>query len=671
MRRLLFLLALGCSSAPPPEPPGGVVGAERCASCHPEAYASWRRSAHFRNLAEPTPESVLGKLDVDYTFGGTRTRVFLRDGRYFMTYRDADGREETWSIDLVLGAIRHQAYLHREPDGRLQVLPTYWNVEEQSWRDATEGPVSGEGPLARNHPEHWRNFGRTFNRQCLECHSSRGEKRYDAATNTYASTFENTIDCEACHGPGAAHVRAWERPDRAAAEGTLAPVDRYGLDAAIEACATCHARKRVYAEGYVSGRTDFYDHFAPDVWEVGAFHADGRSSNLNYRYVDYMQNGCFRRATRQMDCGFCHPPHGLESTAGRTVTEANALCTTCHLGHKTQLTEHTRHGAESDGSRCIECHMPKQDLNLRMTARDHAIGSPLPELTRRFGAPNACGNCHADQPVEWAEEAVQRWFGGRPHFEAYRARMVERASALAAIFAGEPAPTATLARWLDDGAGSVVQRASAAFFLGDAENGPDAMAALLKHRHDPHPLVRYYVVGGLGSFDAPAAVEALREATADPARVVRVRAYETLVLRRPEVSRDPALAKVRAEVAHRMDVVRADDPRALAQEAAALFLRDEPAAAERLLRRGAAIGGPVEAPRVELVQFLIGQNRPDEAEREVAQLDPAGDGARLSRALLLLARGRPVEARAMLDALAAEGRGGPAVEQFRRMLGGP
>src|SRR5690606_11319128 len=113
-------------------------------------------------------------------------------------------------------------------------------------------------------------------------------------------------------------------------------------------------------------------------------------------YVEFMQSRCFRGpGGDRMDCTYCHHPHD-GPTAARTVKESNAMCTGCHREHAVRLTEHTHHPAESDGSRCVECHMPRVELDVAMTVHDHTIGSPLPALTARYGAPNACGNCHAD-----------------------------------------------------------------------------------------------------------------------------------------------------------------------------------------------------------------------------------------------------------------------------------
>ncbi|MEZ4474194.1 MAG: ammonia-forming cytochrome c nitrite reductase subunit c552 [bacterium] len=644
------------------------VGEGACQRCHPAAYAAWEKSVHAKNMAIPTPETVIGDFgDVEYRFQGTRSRMFRRDGAWLMAYTDVKGRTETLRVDRTLGIKRHQAYLHARPDGRLQVLPTYWNQEERAWRDAVEGPVPGDAPLPTTHVAYWNNYGRTFNLACLDCHASQPRKGYDPATNQYASTFEPAIGCEACHGPASEHVARWDRLERDAPE-TLAKTGLADLDESIERCAACHAAKRIYAEGFDPGDS-FYDWFIPDVWQVRErYYVDGRSSTLNYRYVDYMQNGCFRRTTRTMDCGFCHPPHGLESTADRTVQAGNALCTQCHLEHKTALVAHTHHRPESEGSRCVACHMPPMDLDLRMTVRDHTINSPLPELTRQYGVPNACAHCHADQPVAWAEAAVERWFGGQAHFEGYRARLRDRAQVLSQVFGGGEVPVDRLVAWLDDPERSIIERASAGNFLGSARGNGRALAALLRHRHDAHPLVRFYVVDGL-SGHLPASATALREALADPRRVIRVRAYEALHLFDPSLETDAAFAAVRHEAEVRQQIILADDPRHVSDQALWAFTQHRLDDAERLLRRAVAIADPVPAQRTNLVRFLLENQRYDEAERELLVLeanDPAGEPTRFARALFLMHRGRFAEALPVIEALLAGGaEDAPVLRQMR------
>ncbi len=49
---------------------------------------------------------------------------------------------------------------------------------------------------------------------CAECHATNVRKNYDAAEDRFHTTFsEASVGCEACHGPGAEHVR-WARNGR-------------------------------------------------------------------------------------------------------------------------------------------------------------------------------------------------------------------------------------------------------------------------------------------------------------------------------------------------------------------------------------------------------------------------------------------------------------------------
>src|ERR1039458_7650191 len=45
---------------------------------------------------------------------------------------------------------------------------------------------------------------------------------------------------------------------------------------------------------------------------------------------------------------------------------------------------------------------------------------PRPDLSVSIGSPNACTQCHADRPAEWATKAVAEWYpNGRqtkPHY---------------------------------------------------------------------------------------------------------------------------------------------------------------------------------------------------------------------------------------------------------------
>jgi Flp pilus assembly protein TadD len=115
-----------------------------------------------------------------------------------------------------------------------------------------------------------------------------------------------------------------------------------------------------------------------------------------------------------------------------------------------------------------------------------------------------------------------------------------------------------------------------------------------------------------------------------------------------------------------MERVRPDDPQAISPAALVAFELGRFDTAERILRQAAAVGGDVPGFRADLVQFLLERGRVDEAEAEVVELervDRASVPALLTRGQILLARGRPTEARVLLERAAAQGEPSPLLVQ--------
>jgi hypothetical protein len=91
------------------------------------------------------------------------------------------------------------------------------------------------------------------------------------------------------------------------------------------------------------------------------------------------------------------------------------MCTGCHSQFQdpARVAQHSHHPAESEGSRCVSCHMPRIMDALLFRARTHQIDDiPSTEMTRRFGqeeSPNACLLCHKQKSVEWVQQSLLSW----------------------------------------------------------------------------------------------------------------------------------------------------------------------------------------------------------------------------------------------------------------------
>jgi hypothetical protein len=90
--------------------------------------------------------------------------------------------------------------------------------------------------------------------------------------------------------------------------------------------------------------------------------------------------------------------------------DSDAACLQCHKTMTTNITGHTHHAAESSGSRCYNCHMPRTTFGLLRAMRSHQVSSPTVQESIMYGRPNACNLCHLDQTLAWTAEKLHAWF---------------------------------------------------------------------------------------------------------------------------------------------------------------------------------------------------------------------------------------------------------------------
>src|SRR6185436_12599573 len=163
--------------------------------------------------------------------------------------------------------------------------------------------------------------------------------------DSYRSTWaEFDVGCEACHGPGRAHVqwagrhardRAARKPGadialafprraaavRGAAPAAPAAAAETAARAEADACGPCHSRRlRI---GATRGPADpFLDEFMPELVRDPLYFADGQIHDEVYEYGSFRQSKMYQRGVR---CSDCHDPHSTTLRA-----EGNALCMRCH-----------------------------------------------------------------------------------------------------------------------------------------------------------------------------------------------------------------------------------------------------------------------------------------------------------------------------------------------------
>jgi predicted CXXCH cytochrome family protein len=222
-------------------------------------------------------------------------------------------------------------------------------------------------------------------------------------------------------------------------------------------------------------------------WACGRCHTGGRpqfaagmSTWNSVEYSDAMRGGCYSK----LRCVDCHNPHrAIGPKWSLTADQDDALCLRCHekLGPAEARARHTHHPAGSEGTRCMNCHMPRVNEGLQDVVRTHMIYSPTRADMIEANHPNACNLCHTDRPVDWTLRYLKEW---------YRKTYDERA--IAAAYPHRDRPVAL--GWLLSDKAAVRLVAAEALTRG---RDFKALPQLLDALDDPYLVNRQFAAKGL------------------------------------------------------------------------------------------------------------------------------------------------------------------------------
>jgi predicted CXXCH cytochrome family protein len=682
--------AAAASAAP------AFAGSAACAGCHAAETRAWRGSHHDLAMAEATEQSVLGDFSgASFSHQGVTSRFFKKDGRFFVHTDGPDGKPADFEIRYTFGVMPLQQYLIAFPDGRIQALGIAWDARPKEKGGQRWFHLYPDRTLKAGDPLHWTGIDQTWNFQCAECHSTGLRKKYDAANNSYATTWaEIDVACESCHGPGSAHV-AWAEGGRSGANGLTVHFDeRDGVHwtpdpstgtarrstprtsaKELETCGVCHSRSAKIAGPWQPGRALLESH-VPSLLEPGLFEADGNSLDEVFTYAPFRQSKMF---VAGVSCSDCHDPHSLELRA-----EGDGVCLQCHDGARFAARSHHHHREGTAGARCVACHMPVKTYMIVDPRHDHGFRIPRPDESVRFGTSNACTDCHRDRDAEWAASAVARWYGrDRTGFQTWT-------ETFAAARAGRPEAAALLLRLAGRDDTPSIVRATAYQSLA-VRPSPQAVAAARRGLADADPLVRLGALRALRPYPAHSVWPHASHLLADPVLAVRIEAASLLA----DAPQGQGSADDRARLARAIDEyvtaqrVNADRPEhrvnlgglylrlgrhaeaeaelQAARRLDASFIPAEITLAELHARTGRDAGGE-RALRAALTRHpdsaalhhalglnLVRQRRPAEALSELgraAALDPASARIHFVYAVALNAAGRTDEALDTLEASA-------------------
>ena len=426
----VILFAAGCgtseqSPAPEINGPATFVGSNNCQSCHEAEYRDWMGSHHELAMQIADADTVLGDFDdASFDYFGTSTQFFTRDDGFYVRTADASGEDREFRIAYAFGVEPLQQYLIEFPGGRLQTLAFTWDTRPESEGGQRWFHQYPDEYIAPDDELHWTGLQQNWNYMCAECHSTHLQMGFDAASDTFNTTYsEISVGCEACHGPGSKHVERVSADAENGAQGFDVDLDDHGRatwvmnpDTGIaersevrmqpqrqpEACGRCHSRRGIIAPEYEYGQPLAHTHM-PALLDENLYFADGQILNEVYVYGSFVQSKMYRAG---VTCTDCHNPHSAELVGG---ANPNEVCSQCHMRTKFATAEHAAHVPEQ--AACVDCHMTSRTYMVVDDRRDHSFRIPRPDLTESVGAPNACNGCHTDRDAAWAVATISDWRG--------------------------------------------------------------------------------------------------------------------------------------------------------------------------------------------------------------------------------------------------------------------
>jgi predicted CXXCH cytochrome family protein len=347
----------------------GYVGSQKCKECHEDKYADWKGTMHSRMVQEFTP----GSTDANFA-----TAPFSKD-----------------DVKYVIGGLDEYDFVGKKD---LKLINAFWDMGKREW--------------VKQDIYNWID-------DCTRCHMT----GWDPQTKTWS---EIAIGCEACHGPGKAHV---------ASAGAIKLAKSVGSD---EMCGKCHRGTEEEPRQGVRLETNHGKALADLKASPDARKECLQCHSQDYREAPAESKPTLETARFAVTCVTCHDPHKRTGNSGQLKAESSKLCMECHTAGRITVSAEPKVGqpqkemfegnigidlakglVNSAGvslqpvqnsptkmkAACADCHMKYDIPRSAGTMPNHlfSAGTPAGSYKNHFGETvqyNSCTGCHASMSKE-------------------------------------------------------------------------------------------------------------------------------------------------------------------------------------------------------------------------------------------------------------------------------
>ncbi|MFN7994266.1 MAG: multiheme c-type cytochrome [Bryobacteraceae bacterium] len=303
---------------------GEYAGSKQCAICHPALARSYHGNSMFRAL-EPIESCEILRQNPKLEWTDGRYSYVIEKSAKGFRYQVTDGKEtaETllrWAFGQGKAG---QTYVF-ERDGRyFESRVSYYqqlNGLGLTVGALNEKPASLVQALGRS-------MGDIEARDCFGCHTT-GARRGNAL---HLDKYEDGVQCESCHGPGAAHVASIS--DGKPKPGTIRSLKGLNAEETSDLCGACHR-----------------------TWETVILMKIRGTNNVRFQPYRMTNSSCFLSGDPRIACTACHNPHGaLVHDAG----SYDAKCAACHNRTNAAIQKQICPVGKQD---CVSCHMPRYEV---------------------------------------------------------------------------------------------------------------------------------------------------------------------------------------------------------------------------------------------------------------------------------------------------------------------